>query len=432
MSKIIKVISREIIDSRGYPTVEAEIHVACGSIGIASVPSGSSIGSYEALEIRDGDPSRFFGQGVKKSIFIINNNIAPSLIGQDVMDQQHIDNIMINLDGTKNKSKLGANSILAVSLANVRAAASVKKIALYEYISELHGTSGKYLMPLPLMNILNGGKHANNNLDIQEFMIIPIAATNIKKAIQMGCEIFFHLGKRLRESSMNNAVGYEGGYAPNLGSHVEALNYIIDAIEISGYIVGKDILLAIDCAASEWFNDKSKRYILASETQDFSSKELTHYLEQLSQNYPIVSIEDGLHESDWEGFAYQTLRLGKKIQIVGDDLFVTNKNRLRQGIQKNIANSIIIKLNQIGTLSETLDTIKMAQLSGYEVIISHRSGETEDTIIADLAVGTAASQIKTGSLSRSERVAKYNRLLRIEEVLGNQISFSKVMRFNNN
>ncbi|WWO99641.1 MAG: phosphopyruvate hydratase [Candidatus Dasytiphilus stammeri] len=429
MSKIIKVISREIIDSRGYPTIEAEIHLACGLIGKASVPSGSSRGSHEALELRDGDPSRFFGQGVTQAIFTINNNIAKSIIGQDTIDQKKIDNIMINLDGTKNKSKLGANTILAVSLANARAAASVKKIALYEYISELHGTSGKYLMPLPMINIINGGKHANNNLDIQEFMIIPITATNIKQAIQMGCEIFYHLGKVLIKYGMNTAVGYEGGYAPNIGSHVEALNYITHAIETSGYIVGTDILLAIDCAASEWFDHQSGNYILTSEKKTFTSKEVTHYLEQLSKNYPIVSIEDGLNESDWEGFAYQTRILGSKMQIVGDDLFVTNKQRLKQGIQNNIANSIIIKLNQIGTLSETLETIKIAQLSGYEVIISHRSGETEDTIIADLAVGTGASQIKTGSLSRSERVAKYNRLLRIEEVLGNKISFSQLMRF---
>ncbi|WWO97262.1 MAG: phosphopyruvate hydratase [Candidatus Dasytiphilus stammeri] len=429
MSKIIQVISREIIDSRGYPTIEAEIHLASGLIGRASVPSGSSRGSYEALELRDGDPSRFFGQGVKKAIFTINNNIAKAIIGQDAINQKNIDKIMIDLDGTKNKSNLGGNAILAVSLANARAAALVKKMALYEYISELHGTLGKYLIPLPMINIINGGKHANNNLDIQEFMIIPIAATNIKEAVQMGCEIFYNLGKVLRKSGMNTAVGYEGGYAPNIGSHQEAFDYITDAITTSGYIVGKDILFAIDCAASEFFDYKSGKYILASEKQMFSSKELTHYLEQLSKKYPIVSIEDGLNESDWKGFAYQTLILGNQIQIVGDDLFVTNKHKLQQGIQNNIANSIIIKLNQIGTLSETLETIKMAQLAGYEVIISHRSGETEDTIIADLAVGTAASQIKTGSLSRSERVAKYNRLLRIEEILGHHISFSKVMRF---
>ncbi|WWP00200.1 MAG: phosphopyruvate hydratase [Candidatus Dasytiphilus stammeri] len=429
MSKIIQVISREIIDSRGYPTIEAEIHLASGLIGIASVPSGSSRGSYEALELRDRDPSRFFGQGVKKAIFNINNNIANAIIGQDALDQKNLDKILINLDGTKNKSKLGGNAILAVSLANARAAASVKKMALYEYISELHGTSGKYLLPLPMINIINGGKHANNNLDIQEFMILPIAATNMKEAVQMGCEVFYHLGKVLIKSGMNTAVGYEGGYAPNIGSHIEVFDYITDAIKTSGYIVGKDIIFAIDCAASEFFDSQSGKYILASEKKIFSSKELTHYLERLSKKYPIVSIEDGLNESDWKGFAYQTLILGNKIQIVGDDLFVTNKQRLQQGIQNNIANSIIIKLNQIGTLSETLDTIKMAQLAGYEVIISHRSGETEDTIIADLAVGTAASQIKTGSLSRSERVAKYNRLLRIEEILENNISFSKVMRF---
>ncbi|WWO98616.1 MAG: phosphopyruvate hydratase [Candidatus Dasytiphilus stammeri] len=429
MSKITKIISREIIDSRGYPTIEAEIHLASGFIGRASVPSGSSRGSHEALELRDGDLSRFFGQGVTKAIFAINNKIAKSIIGKDATDQKNIDNIMINLDGTKNKSKLGANAIIAVSLANARAAASVKKVPLYKYIAELHGTSEKYLMPLPMINIINGGKHANNDLDIQEFMIVPIAAINMKQAIQMGCEVFYHLGNVLVKSGMSTGVGYEGGYAPDITSHTAALNYINNAIEESGYIVGKDIVLAIDCAASEFFDSQSGKYILASEHQKLTSKEFTDYLEQLSKKYAIVSIEDGLNESDWEGFAYQTLVLGSKIQIVGDDLFVTNKQRLQQGIQNSIANAIIIKPNQIGTLTETLDTIKMAQLAGYEVIISHRSGETEDTIIADLAVGTAASQIKTGCLSRSERVAKYNRLLRIEEALVNHISFSRVMRF---
>lgn len=418
MSKIIKVIGREIIDSRGNPTVEAEVHLEGGFVGLAAAPSGASTGSREALELRDGDKSRFLGKGVTKAVAAVNGPIAQAILGKDAKDQQRLDQVMIDLDGTENKSNFGANAILAVSLAAAKAAAASKGMPLYEHIAELNGTPGKFSMPVPMMNIINGGEHADNNVDIQEFMIQPVGASCVKEAIRMGSEVFHHLAKVLKGKGLNTAVGDEGGYAPNLASNAEALAVIAEAVSNAGYQLGKDITLAMDCASSEFYNKESGRYELKGEGKSFSSQEFTHYLEALAQQYPIVSIEDGQDESDWDGFAYQTQVLGNKIQLVGDDLFVTNTKILRQGIEKGIANSILIKFNQIGSLSETLAAIRMARDAGYTAVISHRSGETEDATIADLAVGTAAGQIKTGSMSRSDRVAKYNQLIRIEEVLG--------------
>ncbi|QTM69193.1 phosphopyruvate hydratase [Buchnera aphidicola (Hormaphis cornu)] len=417
MTKIKKIIAREIIDSRGFPTVEAEVHLQGGAFGLASCPSGASTGSREALELRDQDKNYFLGKGVSQAISSVNKFISAALYNHRADDQFYIDNIMIQLDGTENKSNLGANAILAVSLAVAKAVAIYRKIPLFQYISELHGTPGIYSIPTPMINILNGGKHANNNIDIQEFMIQPISANTIKRSIQIGCEIFHTLGTILKENKMSTSVGDEGGYAPNLNSNEEALELLKIAIERSNYIIGTDVTLAIDCAASELYNNKTNTYQLIHENKNFNHQEFTHYLERLTQKYPITSIEDGMDESDWNGFAYQTKKLGKKIQIVGDDLFVTNTKIFSKAIKKNIANAILIKLNQIGSLSETLNTIKMAQNSNYGVIISHRSGETEDTTIADLAVGTSAGQIKTGSMCRTDRLSKYNQLIRIEEHL---------------
>lgn len=423
MSKIVKVIGREIIDSRGNPTVEAEVHLEGGFVGMAAAPSGASTGSREALELRDGDKSRFLGKGVLKAVGAVNGPIAQALLGQDAKDQAKVDQIMIDLDGTENKSNFGANAILAVSLANAKAAAASKGLPLYAHIAELNGTQGKYSMPLPMMNILNGGEHADNNVDIQEFMIQPVGAPSLKEAVRMGSEIFHHLAKVLKAKGMNTAVGDEGGYAPNLGSNAEALADIKEAVKAAGYELGKDVTLAMDCAASEFYNKETGMYELKGEGRTFTSQEFTHYLEELTKEYPIVSIEDGLDESDWDGFAYQTKVMGDKIQLVGDDLFVTNTKILKEGIEKGIVNSILIKFNQIGSLTETLAAIKMAKDAGYTAVISHRSGETEDATIADLAVGTAAGQIKTGSMSRSDRVAKYNQLIRIEEALGERAPF---------
>jgi enolase len=423
MSRIVKVVGREIIDSRGNPTVEAEVHLEGGFVGLAAAPSGASTGSREALELRDGDKSRFLGKGVTKAVAAVNGPLAEAITGKDARDQALIDKIMIDLDGTENKSKFGANAILAVSLAAAKAAAASKGQPLYEHIADLNGTSGQFSMPLPMMNIINGGEHADNNVDIQEFMIQPIGAANIKEAIRIGSEIFHHLAKVLKAKGLNTAVGDEGGYAPNLASNAEALAVIAEAVAAAGYELGKDVTLAMDCAASEFYNKETGQYELKGENKSFSSQEFTHYLEQLTKQYPIVSIEDGLDESDWDGFAYQTQVLGKKIQLVGDDLFVTNTRILKEGIEKGIANSILIKFNQIGSLTETLAAIKMAKEAGYTAVISHRSGETEDATIADLAVGTAAGQIKTGSMSRSDRVAKYNQLIRIEEALGQKATF---------
>ncbi|PHM25751.1 MULTISPECIES: phosphopyruvate hydratase [Xenorhabdus] len=424
MSKIVKVLGREIIDSRGNPTVEAEVHLEGGFVGLAAAPSGASTGSREALELRDGDKSRFMGKGVLKAIAAVNGPIAQALVGQDAKDQANIDKIMIELDGTENKSNFGANAILAVSLANAKAAAAAKGMPLYEHIAELNGTPGKFSMPLPMMNIINGGEHADNNVDIQEFMIQPVGAGTLKEAVRMGSEVFHNLAKVLKAKGMSTAVGDEGGYAPNLESNAAALAAIKEAVEKAGYVLGKDITLAMDCAASEFYNEETGNYELKGEGKTFTSQEFTHYLEELTKEYPIVSIEDGLNESDWDGFAYQTKVLGDKIQLVGDDLFVTNTKILKEGIEKGIANSILIKFNQIGSLTETLAAIKMAKDAGYTAVISHRSGETEDATIADLAVGTAAGQIKTGSMSRSDRVAKYNQLIRIEEALGNRAPFN--------
>ncbi|MGL9760152.1 MAG: phosphopyruvate hydratase [Symbiopectobacterium sp.] len=424
MSKIVKVIGREIIDSRGNPTVEAEVHLQGGFVGLAAAPSGASTGSREALELRDGDKSRFLGKGVTKAVAAVNEPLAQAILGKDAKDQAAIDQAMIDLDGTNNKSNFGANAILAVSLANAKAAAASKRQPLYEHIAELNGTPGKFSMPLPMMNIINGGKHADNNVNIQEFMIQPVGAKTVKEAIRIGSEVFHHLEKVLKSKGLHTAIGDEGGYAPNLGSNAEALAVIVEAVKNAGYVLGKDVTLAIDCAASEFYNKETGNYELKGEGKTFTSQEFTHYLEGLTKEYPIVSIEDGLDESDWDGFVYQTKVLGDKIQLVGDDLFVTNTKILKEGVEKGIANSILIKFNQIGSLSETLAAIKMAKDAGYTAVISHRSGETEDATIADLAVGTAAGQIKTGSMSRSDRVAKYNQLIRIEEALADRAAFN--------
>jgi enolase len=424
MSKIVKVIAREIIDSRGNPTVEAEVHLEGGFSGMAAAPSGASTGSREALELRDGDKARFLGKGVLKAIAAVNGPIAAALLGKDAQDQATIDQIMIDLDGTENKSNFGANAILAVSLANAKAAAAAKGLPLYAHIAELNGTPGVYSMPLPMMNIINGGEHADNNVDIQEFMIQPVGAKTLKEAVRMGAEVFHNLAKVLKSKGYNTAVGDEGGFAPNLKSNAEALEVIAEAVAAAGYVLGKDVTLAMDCAASEFYDAEKKEYNLKGEGRIFTSNGFSDFLEDLTTKFPIVSIEDGLDESDWEGFAYQTQKLGKKIQIVGDDLFVTNTKILKRGIDNGIANSILIKFNQIGSLTETLAAIKMAKDAGYTAVISHRSGETEDATIADLAVGTAAGQIKTGSMSRSDRVAKYNQLIRIEEALGAKAPFN--------
>ena len=424
MSKIVKVIAREIIDSRGNPTVEAEVHLEGGFVGMAAAPSGASTGSREALELRDGDKARFLGKGVLKAVGAVNGPIAAALLGKDAQDQATIDQIMIDLDGTENKSNFGANAILAVSLANAKAAAAAKGLPLYAHIAELNGTPGVYSMPLPMMNIINGGEHADNNVDIQEFMIQPVGAKTLKEAVRMGAEVFHNLAKVLKSKGYNTAVGDEGGFAPNLKSNAEALEVIAEAVAAAGYVLGKDVTLAMDCAASEFYDAEKKEYNLKGEGRIFTSNGFSDFLEDLTTKFPIVSIEDGLDESDWEGFAYQTQKLGKKIQIVGDDLFVTNTKILKRGIDNGIANSILIKFNQIGSLTETLAAIKMAKDAGYTAVISHRSGETEDATIADLAVGTAAGQIKTGSMSRSDRVAKYNQLIRIEEALGAKAPFN--------
>ncbi|QJC34303.1 phosphopyruvate hydratase [Enterobacteriaceae endosymbiont of Donacia cinerea] len=415
MSKIKKIVGREIIDSRGYPTIEAEVHLNNNIIGMASVPSGASTGSKEAIELRDGNKKRFLGKGVLKSVKIINTIFNKYLINQNSLNQSNIDEIMINLDNTENKSNFGANTILAVSLANARASALFNNIPLFQYISDINHTEKKFFMPLPMINIINGGKHADNNLDIQEFMIQPIGAKNIKEAIRYGAEIFHHLCIVLKKNKLITSVGDEGGYAPNLKNNSEAFNMMSKAVNNAGLILGKDITFAIDCAASELFYNN--KYYLNSENINLSSKEFTDFLYNLTKKYPITSIEDGLDENDWNGFIYQTKVLGNKIQLVGDDLFVTNKKYLKKGIKNKVANAILIKLNQIGSLTETLSTIKIAKKAGYKIIISHRSGETEDTFISDLAVGTNADQIKTGSMSRSDRNAKYNQLIRIEEKL---------------
>ncbi|MBX9410511.1 MULTISPECIES: phosphopyruvate hydratase [Pseudomonas] len=420
ISLIQQVTAREILDSRGNPTVEAVVTLANGVSATASVPSGASTGSREALELRD-NLSRYMGKGVMRAVENVNNPIRECLIGLDALNQREIDNVMIALDGTESKSLLGANAILAVSLATAKAAAKIQNIPLYEHLAELYGSPGKFSMPVPMMNIINGGEHADNNIDIQEFMIQPVGATSFREGLRMGAEVFHSLKKVLSERGLSTAVGDEGGFAPSLASNEEALIVIKEAVSNAGYELGKDITLALDCAASEFYEDG--QYVLAGEDQSFNSAGFADYLAMLCDKYPIISIEDGMDESDWNGWAGLTKKLGH-LQLVGDDLFVTNTKILREGIQKGIGNSILIKFNQIGTLSETLDAIRMAQNAGYTAVISHRSGETEDTTIADLAVATCAGLIKTGSLSRSDRVGKYNRLLRIEEALQDRAPYN--------
>ncbi|MFH2130950.1 MAG: phosphopyruvate hydratase [bacterium] len=423
---IESIQAREILDSRGNPTVEVDVALSSGVVGRAAVPSGASTGAHEAVELRDGDKARFLGKGVQKAVDNVNQVIAPEIEGLIVSEQAEIDQQMIDLDGTENKSRLGANAILGVSLACAKAAAEVHGLPLYRYI----GGSNARELPVPMMNILNGGSHADNNVDIQEFMIMPVGATNFHESLRIGAEIFHHLKAVLKAKGLNTAVGDEGGFAPNLGSNEEALQVIITAIEKAGYKPGEDVLIALDPAASEFYRE-GKYFLSAEAKPEKSAAELVDYYADLVDRYPIISIEDGLAEDDWDGWKLMTDRLAQKIQIVGDDLFVTNPVRLKKGIDQGIANAILIKVNQIGTRTETLQTIEMAKRAGYACVISHRSGETEDTTIADIAVATNAGQIKTGSLSRSDRIAKYNQLLRIEEEIGPQALFSGKSTFYN-
>lgn len=416
MEKIKTIIAREILDSRGFPTVEVDVVLHSGAVGQGRVPSGASTGSREALEKRDGDVARYNGKGVLEAVRGIEERIAPALKGRLVSDQLAIDRLMCELDGTPNKSELGANAILAVSLGLANAAARHRQQPLYRYLAELYGSSEPSILPVPMMNIINGGAHADNNIDIQEFMIQPIGASSYSEALRMGVETFHSLKSLLKQKGLSTSVGDEGGFAPNLGSSEEALDLILEAVEKAGYRPGSDIVLALDCAASEFYSDSY--YCLNGAEKKFSSEEFSDYLLSLAMHYPIASIEDGMDESDWQGWKLLTEKLGERVQLVGDDLFVTNTSLISEGISKGIANSVLIKLNQIGTLTETLDAIGMAQDAGYTAVISHRSGETEDTFISDLAVATRSGQIKTGSLCRSDRVAKYNRLLQIEQDLG--------------
>ncbi len=415
MAKIVDIKGREVLDSRGNPTVEADVLLDNGIIGSACAPSGASTGSREALELRDGDKSRYLGKGVLKAVANINGPIRDLLLGKDPVDQKALDHAMIALDATENKASLGANAILAVSLAAAKAAAQDQDLPLYAHIANLNGTPGVYSMPVPMMNIINGGEHADNNIDIQEFMIQPVGAKTFSEGLRWGTEIFHHLKAVLKARGLNTAVGDEGGFAPDLASNDDALSAIAEAVANAGYKLGTDVTLALDCAASEFY--KNGKYILGEEGE-YDSAGFADYLADLVSKHPIISIEDGLDESDWAGWKILTDKIGDKVQLVGDDLFVTNTKILKEGIDKKIANSILIKFNQIGTLTETLEAIQMAKAAGYTAVISHRSGETEDSTIADLAVGTAAGQIKTGSASRSDRIAKYNQLLRIEEQLG--------------
>ena len=427
MSIITDVYAREVLDSRGNPTVEVEVWTESGSFGRALVPSGASTGAFEAVELRDADKERFVGKGVIKAVENVNNIIAEEIIGLDVFEQTAIDKLMIRLDNTHNKSKLGANAILGVSLAVARAAADELGMPLYQYVG---GVNAKTL-PVPMMNILNGGEHADNNVDIQEFMVMPVGAKSFKEALRMGTEIFHNLKSVLKSKGLNTAVGDEGGFAPNLSSNEEALKTIVEAIEKAGYKPGEEIMLALDVAATEMYDADKKVYNLAGEGRVLTVNEMIDYYEELVNKYPIISIEDGLAEDDWDGWKLLTERLGNRIQLVGDDLFVTNTERLSKGIELGISNSVLVKLNQIGTLTETLDTIEMAKTHGYTAVISHRSGETEDTTIADLAVAMNAGQIKTGAPSRTDRVAKYNQLLRIEDMLGEEAVYKGIKTFYN-
>ena len=417
MSSIVDVVAREILDSRGNPTVEADVLLESGVMGRAAVPSGASTGSREAIELRDGDAGRYLGKGVQQAVENVNTEISEAIVGLDAQEQAFVDQTMIDLDGTDNKSRLGANAILAVSMAVAKAAAEESGLPLYRYF----GGMSPMQMPVPMMNIINGGEHANNSLDIQEFMIMPVGANTFHEALRCGAEVFHALKKLLDKKGHSTAVGDEGGFAPNLGSHAEALEIIMEAIEKAGYVPGKDVLLALDCAASEFYKDG--KYHLAGEDLHLTSAQFADYLANLVDQFPIVSIEDGMSEADWDGWKLLTERLGKTVQIVGDDVFVTNTRIFKEGIKQGIANSILIKINQIGTLSETFAAVEMAKRAGYTAVISHRSGETEDSTIADIAVGLNAGQIKTGSLSRSDRIAKYNQLLRIEEDLGDTASY---------
>lgn len=421
MTQISDIKAFEVLDSRGNPTIMAEVILKNGAMGSACAPSGASTGSREALELRDGDKNRYLGKGVLKAVGYVNNDIRKLLVGKNAVDQRALDKLMIDADATENKSKFGANAILAVSLAAAKAAAVAKNIPLYQHIAEVNGTAGKYSMPVPMMNIINGGEHADNNIDIQEFMVQPVSAPTFAEALRTGAEIFHSLKKVLHARGLNTAVGDEGGFAPNLPSNEAAIAAIIEAVEAAGYKMNTDVTLALDCASSEFFKDG--KYDLSGEGKVFSAAGFADYLASLCDKYPILSIEDGMDESDWEGWAGLTKKLGHRVQLVGDDLFVTNTKILKRGIEQKIANSILIKFNQIGSLSETLDAINMAKAAGYTAVISHRSGETEDSTIADLAVATAAGQIKTGSLCRSDRVAKYNRLLRIEAELGSKAPY---------
>lgn len=422
MAKIVDIKGREVLDSRGNPTVEADVLLDNGIIGSACAPSGASTGSREALELRDGDKSRYLGKGVLKAVANINGPIRDLLLGKDPLDQKALDHAMIKLDGTENKGSLGANAILAVSLAAAKAAAQDQDLPLYAHIANLNGTPGVYSMPVPMMNIINGGEHADNNVDIQEFMVQPVGAKTFSEGLRMGTEIFHHLKAVLKARGLSTAVGDEGGFAPNLASNEDALKVISEAVANAGYKLGTDVTLALDCAASEFYEDG--KYNLSGEGHVFTSEGFADYLKGLCERYPIISVEDGLDESDWAGWKVLTDKIGEKIQLVGDDLFVTNTKILKEGIDKKIANSILIKFNQIGTLTETLEAIQMAKAAGYTAVISHRSGETEDSTIADLAVGTSAGQIKTGSLCRSDRVSKYNQLLRIEEQLAGKAKYN--------
>jgi len=420
MTIITDVFAREVLDSRGNPTVEVEVALECGAIGTAIVPSGASTGEHEAIELRDGDKSRYLGKGVSQAVNHVNEIIAEEIIGEDATEQMIIDKILLELDGTENKSKLGANAILGVSLAVAKAAAAAVDLPLYQYIGGVHAR----ILPVPMMNILNGGVHADNNVDLQEFMIMPVGADSFKEALRFGVETFHALRAVLKSRGYHTAVGDEGGFAPNLRSNEEALQLIMEAIAKAGFQAGNQIFIALDPAASEFYNKNTRQYELKSEDKSFSSEQLVDYYAKLVARYPIISIEDGLAEDDWEGWKIMTERLGSKIQLVGDDLFVTNTQRLKKGIALGVCNSILIKVNQIGTLTETLDAIEMAHRAGYTAVISHRSGETEDTTIADIAVAANTGQIKTGSASRTDRICKYNQLLRIEENLGEAAIFA--------
>ena len=422
MTKIASIVAREIIDSRGNPTVEADVTLSNGVVGRAAVPSGASTGVREAIELRDGG-TRYLGKGVQTAVANVNGEIADAIIGLEATDQAALDSALINLDGTDNKQRLGANALLAASMAAAHAAANDAGVGLYQYL----GGGTQYKMPVPMMNIINGGSHADNSVDMQEFMILPVGVSSLAEAVRCGAEIFHTLKKVLSEQGMSTAVGDEGGFAPNLSSNEAAIEVILEAIDRAGFVAGKDVFLGLDCASSEYYKDGE--YVFSSEGRTFDAAEMVDFLAGWVEKYPIISIEDGMDEGDWEGWKLLTERLGDKVQLVGDDLFVTNPSIFKEGIDKDIANSILIKLNQIGTLSETLEAIQMAQDNGYTAVISHRSGETEDVTIADIAVATNAGQIKTGSLSRSDRIAKYNQLLRIEQALGSNASYAGAAAF---